>query len=143
MPLTAPPPQDDPEQRHDQLAARVAVLEQRMPADFADMVEADDAIGTALEHRLGVAWRAYASERFAENEARMVLLETKLDANSAATERVELSTAGIVDMMLSWTGAMKTIDGIGKFLRPITWIVGFCTAVAGAIAALRHTDWRN
>lgn len=65
------------------------------------------------------------------HDARMTAVETKLD-------RVEASTSGIVDMMESWNGAMKTIEAIGKALRPITWIVGFCTAMIGLWATIKH-----
>jgi hypothetical protein len=81
-------------------------------------------------------WR----DGYRQHEERLTELETKIDANSAATERVEQSTRGIVETMASWNGAMKTIEGIGKVLRPLTWIIAFCTAIVSLWATIRH-DW--
>jgi hypothetical protein len=111
------------------------------PEQLAAAIEEDNAFSIALEARIGAAWRAYAKERFEEQATRIGRVESKLDANTAATTRVEESTAGIVDMMNSWAGAMKTIERIGKALKPLTWIVGFCTAVLGLWATLR-AEWR-
>lgn len=83
-------------------------------------------------------WHAYVREGLAKHEQRLTKMEAKLDANSAATERVELSTRGIVETMSSWNGAMKTIESIGKALRPLTWIVTFIAAIVGLYATIRH-----
>lgn len=86
------------------------------------------------------AWQAFVREEFGKRDMRLTALEQKLDANSEATERVLSSTRGIVDTMASWNGAMKTIESIGKALRPLTWIIAFCTAVVGLWATIRH-NW--
>lgn len=100
------------------------------------------AVDATLERRTETTWHTYVRERLSEQEARMDRIDAKLDANSEATERVALSTAGIVDMMSSWAGAMKTIEATGKVLKPMTWIVGFFTALAGLWVTLR-SNWRN
>lgn len=74
-------------------------------------------------------WHDYVANKLREQETRMDTLESSLHANTTATARVEANTAGIVEMMNSWDGAMKTIASIGKFLKPLTYIVSFCTAV--------------
>lgn len=82
-------------------------------------------------------WHEYVAGKLRLQEARMDAHEVALKANTEATARVEANTAGIVDMLNSWEGAMKTIAGIGKFLRPITYIIAFCTAVVGLWAKFR------
>lgn len=82
-------------------------------------------------------WRASVLEDLKKHDERMTAIETKLDANSAATARVEQSTSGIVSTMESWNGAMKTIESIGRALRPLTWIIGFVAAVAGLWTTIR------
>jgi hypothetical protein len=95
-------------------------------------------IDAAVEQAVLTAWRAYASGKFEAQEIRMNDIENKLDQNSAATARVEASTLGIVDMMENWDGAMKVIEIIGKVLKPITIIVGFCTAVVAFYYGVKH-----
>jgi hypothetical protein len=91
--------------------------------------EINAAIETAVEAAVAHAFRAYASDKFAMQELRMNAMETKIDENSAATSRVETSTPGIVTMMHDWDGAMKVIDKIGSALKPVTYIIGFCSAI--------------
>jgi hypothetical protein len=89
-------------------------------------------------------WHDYVADKLRAQEERMDAHEVALQANTEATKaaaqataRVEANTAGIVDMLNSWEGAMKTIASIGKFLRPITYIIAFCTAAAGLWAKYR------
>jgi hypothetical protein len=82
-------------------------------------------------------WHDYVADKLRAQEERMDAHEVALQANTEATARVEANTAGIVDMLNSWEGAMKTIAAIGKFLRPITYIIAFCTAAAGLWAKYR------
>lgn len=105
--------------------------------ELAAALAGDNALSSAIQQQVDTAWRTYASERFAAQETRMGEMDAKLDATAAATDEIKASTADIVDLMNSWRGAMKTIDGVGKVLRPLTWIVGFCTALLGLWAALR------
>lgn len=101
----------------------------------------DDDDDDTLHRRItdSAAWQAYVREDFRKHDARLTALENKLDANSAATERVLDSTRGIVETMESWNGAMKTIEMIGKVLRPLTWVVTFAAALVGLWASIRHS----
>lgn len=83
-------------------------------------------------------WHDYVRINFSEHAERLAEFEKKLDANSAATARVESSTRDIVEMMESWKGAMKTIGAVGTALRPLTWILAFCTALLGLWAAVKQ-----
>jgi hypothetical protein len=106
-------------------------------AQMAQAINGDNALSAAIEMKVTAALREYAGERFAAQASRSDSIETKIDVNSAAIVRLEQSTAGIVELMTSFAGAMKTIEGIGKVLRPLTWIIGFASAVVGLWAALR------
>lgn len=75
-------------------------------------------------------WHHYIRDNLRHRDERMDAIEAKLDANNAATET-------IVETMQSWTGAMKTIESIGKVLRPLTWIITFIAAVAGLWATIK------
>lgn len=92
---------------------------------------------------LALAANVRRDERMTAHEQNMADMQAKLDTNAAAIDRVEASTGGIVDMMQSWTGAMKTIEAVGKALRPITYIVGFVTAMIALLAAVLHFDTDN
>src|SRR5213592_2793731 len=50
--------------------------------------------GTSATEARTTAWREYANERFAAQEARTDQIEAKLDVNVAVIQRVEASTAG-------------------------------------------------
>lgn len=84
------------------------------------------------------AWRHYARDKFHGQEARMDAFEKKLDAAVAATERVELATADVVSTLASWNGAMQIIESTGRFLKPLTYIIAFCTAIIGFWVAVKH-----
>lgn len=85
----------------------------------------------AAKRDLPKAWHDYAADKFRAQDERMEALEAALLANTVATARVEANTTGIVDMMNSWDGAMRTIESIGKFLKPLTYVVSFCSACLG------------
>lgn len=127
--VTSDPAPDEYKAMIDLLHHRMTLIEQKVPACQANNSDIDIATGKPSHNSGGIAWRSYASD--------------KLIANAEAIERVEASTAGIVDMMQTWTGAMRTIDAVGKVLRPITYIIGFITALVALWAALRHTNWTD
>jgi hypothetical protein len=106
-------------------------------AQIAELLSGDNELSRAIDERITSALRQYAGERFAAQAARIDSIDAKLDASAAATTRVEASTAGIVELMNSWAGAMKTIEMTGKVLKPLTWIVGFISALVGLWATLR------
>lgn len=104
---------------------------------IAAIISGDNVLSAAVDMKITSALREYAGERFAAQASRMDGIEAKIDLQAAATRRVENSTAGIVEIMESWGGAMKTIERTGKVLKPITWIIGFFTALLALWAAAR------
>jgi hypothetical protein len=104
---------------------------------LAQAIEGDNPLSAAIEAKITAAMREYTGERFAAQAERTDSIEGKIDINSAAIRRLEESTTGIVELMTSFAGAMKTIELIGKTLRPITWIIGFVAALLGLWATVR------
>lgn len=110
---------------------------QLSPREIADLILGDNELSAAIDTKVGNAIRNYTGDRFTAQSARMDSLDEKVEANTVEIKRIADSTAGIVELMQSWTGAMKTIEATGKVLKPLTWIIGFFTALAGLWAALR------
>jgi hypothetical protein len=110
---------------------------QLSPKEIADLILGENELSEAIDTKIGNAIRSYTGDRFTAQGLRMDSLDEKVGANTIEIKRIADSTAGIVELMQSWTGAMKTIDATGKVLKPLTWIIGFFTALAGLWAALR------
>lgn len=105
--------------------------------EIADLIQGDNELSAAIDARISGSLHDYGDARFDEQAQRFDAIDASIDVNSAAIKRMEDSTAGIVEMMTSWAGAMKAIEAIGKILKPLTWIIGFFTALVGFWAALR------
>jgi len=69
---------------------------------------------------------------FQELVTRVDTLEAELKRNSEATARVEANTTDIVAAFDAASGAFKTLEWLGKVVRPIGYIA---TAVAGIALA--------
>jgi hypothetical protein len=121
------------------LCADVACTKRCAPtvAQVAALINGDNELSSAIETKIAGVLREYAGERFAAQASRMDAIECKIDLQADATKRVEASTAGLVELMNSWTGAMRTIEMTGKVLKPLSWIAGFFTALLGLWAAVR------
>lgn len=121
------------------LCADFACTERVRPssAQLAAYINGDNELSLAIEGKITGALREYGNERFASQNARMDGIEAKIDLQAEATRRVEASTAGIVELMLTWVSAMHTIERTAKVLKPLTWIIGFISAVLGLWATTR------
>jgi hypothetical protein len=64
-------------------------------------------------------------------------LERGLADNTAATKRIEANTAELVDVFVSWKGAMKVLETIGKAAKPLAAIVSLGAAVVVWWASIR------
>lgn len=62
-------------------------------------------------------------------DVRLETLERKLDANTEATEKLADSTKAVVDLLQSWKGAMRILQGLSKILTPLTALFAFAAAV--------------
>lgn len=66
--------------------------------------------------------------RLDEGDARMTRIEADLRANTAATEKVRVNTAEMVEFFAAAQGAFKVLNWIGKVAKPITYIVMMASA---------------
>lgn len=62
-------------------------------------------------------------------DARMGALEDEMIKNTTMTKQVESNTSEIVGIMADWKSAMKVIGYVGRAAKPLTYIVGFCSAL--------------
>ena len=76
-------------------------------------------------------------DRLKEGDAAMKQLKDDLAENTAATKRIDASTADIVEFFQSMKGAFKVLNWIGQLARPISAIVAFCVALWGVWIAFK------
>lgn len=62
-------------------------------------------------------------------DERMGALEDEMVNNTAMTMQVQSNTSEIVEIMNDWKGAMKVIGYVGRAAKPLTYIVGLCSAI--------------
>lgn len=72
-----------------------------------------------------------------ELRQRMDAFETKLEANTAATNRTEQNTADLVEMFRNMQGAFGLLRGLAKIAKPVGYIAMAVGAVAGAWSAIK------
>lgn len=75
--------------------------------------------------------------RMQATDERLAALENEMVANTEATKQVQANTSEIVEIMGDWKGAMKVIGYVGSAAKPLAYIVGFCTALAGFWSAMK------
>lgn len=77
-------------------------------------------------------------QRLADGDARMDNLEGAVNNNTALTQTVKDDTAEIVEAFKSLTGAMRTLETIGKVAKPLASVI----SLVGAVVAGWFT-WKN
>jgi len=75
--------------------------------------------------------------RLDEGDERMARIEKSLAANTAATARVESNTSDLVDLFVSFKGAFKVLEGLGKIAKPVGAVVGLGAALLSLWAAFK------
>lgn len=68
---------------------------------------------------------------------RVDAIETSLQTNTAATERIEATTTELMDLIKSFQGAMRVLGWIGKLARPMGYIAMAVGAVVGMVSAIK------
>jgi hypothetical protein len=64
-------------------------------------------------------------------------LEEGLADNTAATKRIETNTAELVELFVSFKGAFKVLEMLGKAAKPLAAIASLCIAVGAGWATLK------
>lgn len=81
--------------------------------------------------------QAVQIHQFDTLNARVSALEANLQANTAATNRIESNTSALVDAFANLQGAMKVLNWIGGFAKPLGYIAAAVAAVLGLLTALK------
>ena len=76
-------------------------------------------------------------ERMTRIEGNADTLRAELASNTKATKEVADNTRELVDLFESFKGAFRVLNWIGKLAKPMAYIVGLFTAIAGFYAALK------
>lgn len=64
-------------------------------------------------------------------------MQAELSENTADTRIVKENTSQVLDVVQSWQGAMKVLEGIGRVFRPLGFIAVFASAVVATWASLK------
>ncbi|CAN7345652.1 hypothetical protein LJR074_001977 [Acidovorax sp. LjRoot74] len=80
---------------------------------------------------------AALKQRLDEGDERFSRVEKELAENTAATQRIEASTAELVEFFSAMKGAFKVLNWVGSAAKPIGAIVAACTAIGVAWANFR------
>ena len=60
-----------------------------------------------------------------------------LKENTEAINAIKANTADMLATFESWRGAMRVLEAIGKFAKPVSYIVGMLASVAAFYTALK------
>lgn len=78
-------------------------------------------------------WRIALAKRSDALEHRMETFEAKQAENTETIQRVDTNTRELVDILNSWKGAMKVMEFLAKFAKPL----GVLASIGAAWAAWR------
>ncbi len=65
-------------------------------------------------------------------------MQAELSENTADTRIVKENTSQVLDVVQSWQGAMKVLEGIGRVFRPLGFIAVFASAVVATWASIKN-----
>ncbi len=84
------------------------------------------------------------NHRLDEGDARMTRIEgdvaavrSDLKANTEATQAVATNTAELVEMFQAMKGALKVLNWIGSWAKPLAYVIGLGTAALGFWTAIK------
>ena len=77
------------------------------------------------------------NKRLDAGDDRMGRIEDSLKKNTEATERIERSTAGLLEWLNAFEGTFKVLNGIAKLAKPVGVLAGAVAAVMGLWFAFR------
>ena len=60
-----------------------------------------------------------------------------LKENTEAINAIKSDTADMLATFESWRGAMRVLEAIGKFAKPVSYIIGMLASVAAFYTALK------
>lgn len=81
---------------------------------------------------------AAQEQRINQLEAKYQELATKLEENTVETKATRENTSRLVELMESMQGAMRVLEAIGRFFRPLGFIAVFISASLGIWASIKN-----
>lgn len=75
--------------------------------------------------------------RLDQGERRMDKMDASIQENTSITSGVKADTTEIVEMFKSWTGAIKTLEQLGKVARPLSYVVMLLGSIWSAITVFK------
>lgn len=76
-------------------------------------------------------------DRIEKLEAQNQKLSDQLEENTRQTIETNEKTSEIYGVLQSWSGAMKTLETIGRVFKPLGYIAIFIGACAGAWTSIK------
>ena len=70
-------------------------------------------------------------------ERRMDKMDASIQENTTITSGVKADTTKIVEMFKSWTGAIKTLEQLGKIARPLSYVVILFGSIWSAVTVFK------
>lgn len=91
-----------------------------------------------------VNWRTSISDQLCEftakleiGDERMCKIERQLQENTAATNKAAADTSELLDILISFKGAFKVFDFIGRLAKPVGAIAFAATTLYGLWTAIK------
>lgn len=82
-------------------------------------------------------WKKSLGDRLTRQDELLESLNERMEAQEAASDRLEASTSQIVTFFESMVGAFKVFDLVGKLAKPIGAIAGAAAAIGTLWVMLR------
>ena len=76
-------------------------------------------------------------QRLEDGDKRMSQLSSRLEENTAVTNRIAENTAGMMEFLDAAQGAFKVLTWIGKLAKPIGYIAAAGAAILGFWTAIK------
>lgn len=80
-------------------------------------------------------------ERLTEGTARMDSQDKAIQANTELTQSIKTDVSSVVEIFNAMKGLMKVLDVLGKFAKPIGYIVGAASACVVLWGRVKGGDW--
>lgn len=65
-------------------------------------------------------------------------LKSLIDENTKETKEAKAISQRIIELIEGWEAAMKVLEGIGRFFRPLGFVAAALAAILGLIATVKN-----
>lgn len=82
-------------------------------------------------------WRAHVDKRLDAGAETMKAMRKEMAENTETTKKVQADTSELVELLKSFKGAFKVLEGLGKLAKPMGYIAAAVAAFLGLWAAIK------